>query len=264
MPLQQLSTLIGRPLTGLSARAGALGLHHPNHPPDWSQTEAARALELAEAGHRYGAIIELLHSEGFPRRSLAGLGPQIRRLGYGRGWGRPWGPDEDTLLTRAYTEGSSLTPVRTRLGRTICSIRWRAEYLGLRGSHANRNGWRTSPDWSEADLMVLRKEYGHTPTRALATKLGRTKASITTRANVLGLVHGYIRPWSRDELTALGKAFHNGIGIADLAAALARKPASVSKFATKHGFDFGRRPLRPIAPSLTELLALSEADNPAD
>ncbi|AOH87122.1 hypothetical protein AWL63_23390 (plasmid) [Sphingomonas panacis] len=257
VPLQQLCTLIGRPLTGLSARAAALGLRHPNHPSGWSDAEAGRALELAEAGNRYRAIIEQLAAEGFPRRSLAGLGPQIRRLGYGRGWGRPWGPDEDALLVRAYAEGSSLTPVRTRLGRTTCSIRWRSEYLGLRGSHANRNGWRTAPDWSEADLTILREEYGRTPTRALAARFGRTKASITTRANVLGLVHGYIRPWTKDEMAALANAFHHGIAIADLAAALTRKPASVSKFATKHGFDFGRRALRGEAPTLLEIIALS-------
>lgn len=258
VPLQQLAVLIGRPLSGLSARAGTLGLRHPAQPPEWSDAETARALELAEAGHRYRRIIDILDGEGFPRRTLAALGPQLRRLGYGRGWGRPWCPEEDALLTRAYADGASLTPVRTRLGRTICSIRWRAEYLGLRGSHANRNGWRTSPDWTEADLDTLKAEYGRTPTRALAAKLGRTKASITTRANVLGLAHGYIRPWSEAELTALAKAFAHGIAIADLAGVLGRKAASVSKFATKHGYDFGRRPLRPIAPSIAEILALPE------
>ncbi|KAK0339791.1 hypothetical protein LTR94_033162, partial [Friedmanniomyces endolithicus] len=56
VPLAQIATLIGRPFGGLSSRAGALGIVHANHPPDWSEAETARALDLAEAGHRYTAI----------------------------------------------------------------------------------------------------------------------------------------------------------------------------------------------------------------
>ena len=83
--------------------------------------------------------------------------------------------------------------------------------------------------------------------------MGRTKASITTRANVLGLVHGYIRPFSDDESRALEIAFRTGVSIADLALALDRKAMSVSKYATNHGYHFGRRPRRAV--TLEGLLA---------
>src|SRR3546814_3290040 len=102
------------------------------------------------------------------------------------------------------SQGLSLTPLKQQLGRSTGSLRHRADYLQLRGSHANRNGWRLGPDWTEADERTLREDYGRLPTKALATKLGRTKAAITSRANSLGLVHGYIRPFTDTETRALG------------------------------------------------------------
>lgn len=246
VPLRQLGTLIGRPLGGISSRAGVLGIVHAHHPPCWSAEETARALELAEAGHRYHAIMAMMVAEGFPERTIRGFGPAIRKLGYGRGWGRPWSAEEDALLTRAYAQGLSLTPLKQQLGRSTGSLRHRADYLQLRGSHANRNGWRLGPDWTEADERTMREDYGRLPTKALAAKLGRTKAAITSRANSLGLVHGYIRPFTDTETQALCIAFRTGISIADLAAALGRKPMSLSKYATKHGFQFGRRPRHTI------------------
>ena len=253
VPLAQIATLIGRPFGGLSSRAGTLGIVHANHPPDWSEAEATRAMELAGAGHRYTAIIALLADEGLPRRSVRGFGLAIRKLGYGRGWGRSWTPEEDALLRKAYSEGTSLTPLRRQLGRTAGSLRHRAEYLDLRGRHANRNGWRLGPDWTEAEEVRLRADYGRVPTRALATSMGRTKAALTSRANSLGLVHGYIRPFSDDETRALDIAFRTGVSIADLAIALDRRAMSLSKYATKHGLSFGRRPRRAV--TLEGLLA---------
>ncbi|MFW2854036.1 hypothetical protein ACM61V_19365 [Sphingomonas sp. TX0543] len=253
VPLAQIATLIGRPFGGLSSRAGTLGIVHANHPPDWSAQETARALELAEAGHRYTAIVDMLAGEGFPPRTIRGFGLAIRKLGYGRGWGRAWTPEEDALLQKAYGEGTSLTPLRRQLGRTSGSLRHRAEYLELRGRHANRNGWRIGPDWTDAEEARLREDYGRVPTRVLAARMGRTKAALTSRANSLGLVHGYIRPFSDEETRALEIAFRTGVSIADLAVALDRKAMSLSKYATNHGYQFGRRPRRTV--TLEALLA---------
>ncbi|QOT74538.1 hypothetical protein H5V43_21955 (plasmid) [Sphingobium fuliginis] len=246
VPVRQIATLIGRSMGGVSSRACARGLVHANQPPGWSPSETRRALELGEAGHRYARIVEILVSEGFPCRSSRSFGLAVRKLGYGRGWGRPWTAEEDALLTQAYATGTSLTPLRQQLGRTAGSLRHRAEYLKLRGSHAMRNGWRGGPDWTEAEEQRLRDEYGKIPTTSLAAKFGRSKAAITSRANSLGLVHGYIRPFSDEENRALGIAYRTGISIADLAVALDRKAMSVSKYASNHGYHFGRRPRRAV------------------
>ncbi|MHA0111256.1 hypothetical protein ACXYUI_29645, partial [Klebsiella pneumoniae] len=87
-------------------------------------------------------------------------------------------------------------------------------------------------DWTEADEARLRADYGRVPTKVLAASLGRTKAALTSRANSLGLVHGYIRPFSDDETRALDVAFNTGVSLADLAVALNRKAMSLSKYAT--------------------------------
>ncbi|MCE3520065.1 hypothetical protein LXJ58_35510, partial [Escherichia coli] len=150
---------------------------------------------------------------------------------------RNWTPDEDTLLIRAYADGASLTPLTTRLGRTKCSIRWRADHLGLRGTHAKRDGFRGGPVWTEADLATLREHYGKVPMDDLAARMGRTKASLFTRANLLGLVHGYHRAFTTDEQAAIRIAHAQGLALADLAIALGRKAATLSKYTGKRGLS---------------------------
>ncbi len=263
VPVAQLATLIGRPASGVVSRASTLGLAHPNHPPDWTEAEAMMALDLADAGLRYARIAGRLAEAGYPRRSIRAFGLQLRKLGYGRGWGRAWTPEEDALLERAYGAGASLTPLRTRLGRSQHSIRWRAGCLGLAGTHASPHGFRAGPDWTEADEALLRAEYGRTPNPVLAARLGRTKGAMMCRANLLGLVHGYIRPFADRERAALDAAFAHGVAIADLAAALDRKACSVSKYATNHGLRFGRRSLRTSPPTIADILALATRPGPS-
>ncbi|WP_339454547.1 hypothetical protein, partial [Pseudomonas sp. EA_5y_Pfl2_R50] len=137
------------------------------------------------------------------------------------------------------------------------SINWRVDHLGLRGTHANRNGFRGGPIWTEADITTLRDHYGKMPMTDLAAKMGRTKASLFTRANLLGLVHGYHRPWSDDDRRALALAHAHDIALPDLATALGRKYAAVHKFAEKQGVRFGRRARRKSAPTLQDILGLS-------
>ena len=255
LPIARIAAIIGRPVSGTVSRASKIGLRHPAKPLDWSDAELARALELAEDGQPYNAIIETLVAEGHPRRTKAGFGPKIRAAGYGRGWGKAWLPEEDDLLRKAYREGSSLTPLTGRLGRSKHSIRWRSGYLGLTGTHKNENGFRGGPDWSAEDLATLRAKYGTMSNAKLAKLLGRSKLAVSTRANVIGLVHGYIRPWSDDELRALQIAWRGDIAIADLAEALGRKAVSVSKFATKRNMHFGRRARHAAALTLEDILA---------
>ena len=257
VPTAKIASIIGRPHSGLVSRASKLGLRHPSHSPDWSDAEIERAIALSEGGHRYGTIRGLLAGEGFPSRTRPAFQAMMNRTGHGTGWGRAWTQEEDELLTRAYQTSASLTPLRHRLGRSQFSIRWRAEYLGLRGTHANRNGWRTAPDWTDADLDQLRADYGRVPTPELARRMGRTRASLTTRANVLGLVHGYHRAWSPDERRALLIAHEHDIAISDLAVALGRNFAGVHKYAAKQGLGFGRRPRRDAPPTLADILALA-------
>src|SRR3546814_15969963 len=83
--------------------------------------------------------------------------------------------EEDALLSRAYAQGLGLTPLKQQLGRSTGSLRHRADYLQLRGSHANRNGWRLGPDWTEADERTLREDYGRPPTKEIGRASGRER-----------------------------------------------------------------------------------------
>jgi hypothetical protein len=268
VPVGQIATLIGRPLLGVRSRATILGVRHPHQPPNWTDEEATRALELADEGHRYLAIIEMLAGEGFPRRSKSGFSQRIRRLGYGRGWGRRWTPEEDDLLRKAYRDGSSLTPVRTRLGRSTSSIRWRCGELGLQGTHVNKAGWRTERPWSEEETAILRAEYGKTPNAELARKLDRKWTAVRDRAAHLGIKHGWMRAFTPDEDRAIVIAWHMAISLTHLAGAMSRDPSTIMRRAQRMGYRFSdpNRPVRvskrPLsgrhAPTLDEILALED------
>ncbi|MFD1961612.1 hypothetical protein ACFSHP_25840 [Novosphingobium panipatense] len=244
VPVAQIASLIGRPFAGVISRASALGLRHACQPDDWSDAEMNRALELAATGARYVAIAEVLLAEGFPARNSRSLGQRLRKLGYGRGWGRPWIAEEDALLRHAYATGASLTPLRERLGRTPHSIRWRAEALGLRGSHVRRDGFRQGPVWTPEEEARLRADYGKVPTRQIAEALGRGVRAVLYHANHMGLVHGFMRAFSADEDRAIRNAWAYGVSMVDVAQALGRDPAVIGKHAARLGCRFND-PARP-------------------
>lgn len=103
VPVAQLGILIGRTPAGLATIAGRLGIRHANGPADWSPEEQARAMELAHGGMRYAAIATTMLEEGHPRRNGKGaVGQMLRKLGYARGWGRPWLAEEENLVRKAY------------------------------------------------------------------------------------------------------------------------------------------------------------------
>ncbi|HEX7783432.1 MAG TPA: hypothetical protein VF509_11560 [Sphingobium sp.] len=244
VPVAQVASLIGRPFTGVISRASTLGLRHACQPDDWSDAEMIRALELASTGARYVAIAQLLTAEGFPARNGRSLGQRLRKMGYGRGWGRPWIAEEDEFLRHAYATGKSLTPLRERLGRTSHSIRWRAEALGLRGTHVHRDGFRQGPVWTAEEEARLRADYGKVSTRAIAENLGRGVRAVLYHANRMGLTHGFMRAFSADEDRAIGNAWTHGVSMVDVAQALGRDPAVVGKRAARIGCRFSD-PARP-------------------
>lgn len=272
IPVAQLGVLIARPVTGIASIASKLGIRHANCPPDWSETEQQRALEMAEEGRRYRQIVNDMVGEGFPKREHGAIGQVLRRLGYKRGWGRPWIGEEDDLIRLAYARGDSLTPLQGRLGRSRTSISYRAGELDLHGTHARPNGWRTDPPWSDDDIAILRRDYGRVPTPELARRLNRKKGGVFNKAFSLGLKHGYGRPFGDEEETGIRLAHAHGVSLSDLSAALARDPAVVSKHAIRMGIPFskraqpaprGRRALRPKLTLASILLLGAEAANTA-
>ena len=165
----------------------------------------------------------------------------LRKLGYGRGWGRPWLEEEKDLLRQAYARGDSLQPLRERLGRSRAAIAHQTGVLGLHGTHARPNGWRTEPPWTKDEITSLRRDYGQVPTPELARRLARSKSGVFNKAWSLGLRHGFMRPFSEDEQRAIHIARDHGISLTDLSAALDRDPAVISKHAIRFGLTFAKR-----------------------
>ena len=269
VPVLQLAVLIGRPMLSVSSRAHDLGVRHVNAPEGWSAEEQQRALQLCHEGHQYTAIIGALADEGFPRRSKSGFFQRIRKLGYGRGWGRRWTADEDELLRRAYQEGASLTPLIERLGRSRSSIRAHVREIGLQGTHKDRHGWRRGRVWTAGEEAQLRDGYGKMPNADLARRLDRDWAAIRVRANHLGLQHGWMRAFTPEEDEAIRIAWRLGLSQPALAEAMNRDTAVLSKHARRHlGLHFNdpNRPARPAAGAvraprytLAEILAMGDA-----
>ena len=72
IPVAQIATLIGRPLSGTITRASNMGLRHPNNPPGWTEAEAARAEAYTAAQALRDAAASRLEAEypGLVARSL--------------------------------------------------------------------------------------------------------------------------------------------------------------------------------------------------
>ncbi|MDR3510673.1 MAG: hypothetical protein P4L73_03505 [Caulobacteraceae bacterium] len=243
----QIAALIGRSVAATFCRASGLGVRHRNLAPGWTPAELDRALELAHEGRQYPVIAKMLAAEGFPPRTKAGLNPQLKALGYRRGWGRPWTPDEDAVLRQAYAQGDSLTPLQAIFGRDANSIRSRASVIGLRKTHARPGGWRVGPVWSAEEEDMLRTLYGTMPGKQLAERMGRPLRAIYTRACCLGLKHPWMRAFTEDEDLAIRIAWARGLSQTDLARALHRDVTVVSKRAIALGHAFSD-PSRPPAP----------------
>ena len=265
IPVARLAVIVGRPASGIASLASKLGIRHRNGPVGWTGEEQGRALAWAETDIPYKVVADKLHDEGFPRREGRAVGQALRKLGYGRGWGRPWLPEEKDLLRHFYAHSLCLTPLRTRLDRSREAIAHQAKELELQGTHARPNGWRTEPAWTLLDLALLRRDYGQVPTKELAKRLNRKKGGIYNKAWALGLEHGWMRAFTSDEERAIRLAREHGVSVTDLSRALDRDVAVVSKHAVRMGIPFATRTVKaPRGPrrnrpavTLASLLALA-------
>jgi hypothetical protein len=274
VPVLQLAALIGRPVSGVLSRAhDHLRVKHLNAPETWSQVEIARAIALAGEGLTNKRIHATMRAEGFPERTLLGLKLMMTRLVEGRGWGRMWTAEEDTLLRQAYAAGDSLTPLAHRIGRTRGSIRWRVGFLGIQGTHEKKAGWLVDPAWTAAEDALLREVYGKVRGKKLKALFpNRRGQAVYQRANSIGLEGGYSRPVVEDELRAIQIAYLVGIGFTDLAQATGRDAATIHRLAKVMGLHFSDpsrprvpktpRAKRPAPPNLAEILAMAPRDMP--
>lgn len=97
-----------------------------------------------------------------------------------------WSPDKKMALVESYEKGLSVEELSKVLGVTEASVRSMASKLGL--SRANRASLRKRRSWSDEEGTVLRAEYARgAQIRYIASSLGRTNASVSSRIYYLGL-----------------------------------------------------------------------------
>lgn len=244
MPALQLASLIGRPISGAVSRASLLGLKHKNWNPAWTEPEKVLAATLAEQGCSARDIGLAFERHGLIPRTKNAVGQMLKALGFERSWGRPWLPEEVTALRRAYAEGASVAKLAYRLGRSRTSLMWKAGELQLTGTHANgARGFRQGNDWSPEELVILRTRYGTEKVKDTAAVLNRPIRGIYCKAHALGLDTKFHREWSKEDDRAIAIAYSAGVSMTDLAGAIGRDIATVSKRAIKLGIRFSDRPI---------------------
>lgn len=102
---------------------------------------------------------------------------------------RTWTELQEVYL-RAYFANTDNDTLAQALGKTTIAVRSRANILGLHKSEAHKRAvsYKQTPSaWSAAEDDFLRAHYPEMKTADVAAAMGRSKASIAQRANVLGL-----------------------------------------------------------------------------
>lgn len=265
IPALQLAALIGRPVSGVLSRASLLGLKSKNWNPAWTEPEKMLAATLAEQGISAREIGVAFSKHGFAARTKNAVIPMLQALGFERSWGRPWLAEEVAAMKRVYADGSSVAKLAYRLGRSRSSLSWKAGELQLTGTHANSGrGFRKGGDWSPDDIEILKTRYGTEKVKDTAAALNRSISAIYCRAHALGLDTKYHRDWSQEDDRAIAIAYSAGLSMTDLAGAIGRDIATVSKRAIKLKIPFrdraktvprGPRGARPPV-ALDDILAL--------
>lgn len=206
----------------------------------WTGPELRAAIAAAQSGMAASEVRLHLNRVGYTLRTLAAVKLRLRKDGVATtGGGLPWTAAEVAALRRAYANGTSAPAACPQ--RTPPAIRWKAGYLGIRGTHPKPRGWagKTWTPEQDAELAAL---YPTVRAREIAARLGRSLIAVRQRAQDISISSGYARPWSDDELRAIRLAHVHGLSMMDLADALNRDPSVISRQATRRmGLRFGRR-----------------------
>lgn len=120
---------------------------------------------------------------------------------------------------------------------------WKAKDLGLCGTHPRPNGFRTEPDWEAWQVEMLRRDYGHVPSRELAVALGRKLRAMYIKAYALGLKTGRHADFTEEERQAMRNGWGHGVSLTDVSEALGRQVSVVSKHAIRMGIPYARQPI---------------------
>jgi hypothetical protein len=174
----------------------------------------------------------------------------------------PYTLTEDAAIADCWVHGDDVVALAQQLGRSVGSVRMRAQKLGLHTAAA-RPRWRPDEDATLRDGYQL----GLTCAQIAADIGGRMPTAIAARAARLGL-GTYGRRWTSREDNLLRKLALDGTDLDRAAQLLARTPEAVHRRARvlrlasppRRRSDRDRRPWTSAE---DELLALHRGLNPA-
>lgn len=195
--------------------------------PFWSLEDDRTIITGIQQGMTIKEIQKFL-----PSRSVLAVKQRGYQLWPGRGFPL-WTEEDSTALIEAYQKGDNIKQLAKSLGRTICSCRWRARYLGL----VHPNSMNTEERmWSAEDDAILTKEYKNgTSACSIAKLIDRSPRSIYSRANKLGVKNPYHRLWSFQEIEKMRELIAAGLKVDEVARQLKRRSAAVYKCAAANG-----------------------------
>jgi hypothetical protein len=254
LPIEHISRRLGRTPDAVVARRRSLGIP-PRRSARWSPADEA----LLRAGTAAGLAPALLADR--LGRSPEQIRARRRMLLGGVRAARPYLRQEDDALRLCLSERGDLIALAQRLGRSPDALRLHAQHLGLHDPPARRR-------WAEWEDAVVRDGYTSAlPCAEIARRLPhRTTASVTARANKLGLI-SYARRWNPFDDQRLRRLTDRGITLQDASQRLGRTPEAIRRRASRLGV---RSPAPAPAPRHArrwtaeedELLRLHHALNP--
>lgn len=221
--LRAITEQIGRSQDAVCERRRALGIAARPRQRPWSPVEN----ELLRAGSALGlpasAIAEQMHRTP----------EQVRRrrrdlIGSGRA-PLPFSAVEDAQIEACWAAGGDVAAVARALGRTVGSVRLRAQKLGLYRPPSRRR-WRAYEDAEVRDGY----ERGLTCALIAANLPGRTATAVVARAAKLGLAT-YARAWTPRDDHHLRRLSREAIELERAAHLLARTPEALRARARKLG-----------------------------
>ena len=253
--LRTIGERLARSEQAVDERRRVLGVAPRRHVRPWTRTQDALLHAATAGGISDHAVARQLGRpvEHVRRRRRQTVGP--------RSPSRPYSPGDDERL-RSYWPDGDIAVLAGELGRSVGSIRLRAQSLGLHHPRPRRR-------WTAQEDVVVRDGYEQalTCTQIADVLAGRTPGAVAARAAKLG-VATYARAWTQLDDRRLRLLSAEGMAVESIAQALGRTPQALLLRARRTGVSLpaasnASRSGRRWTAAEDDVLRLNFALNPA-
>lgn len=222
-----------RALSGISSRARDLGLASDRARAQWCEEEDLIVTSAYAREVRIADISGLLAEAGYTRGRVS---VQMRAitLGITRDRVNYW-----TELERAIAvAGLEADKPYREILEDLRQAGYQRGVTSLQKFAQKNNFNRAGEGWTAEQIARLNELYPTTPVRQISAELGKTEASVRTRASQLGLKQR--KPWSDGERQILIDAQARGATLVEAASLIGRPYPNVARIAATMQLDFRR------------------------